>query len=201
MRKANPSRTFTTAHNQVHMSTRTTRAPKSTTRATPKSTTRTEPVIAESREDVEARLRATPFLWCDDPMFMHGRAYTGPAELPRSRTRSRGTTTMRRAGPSSRSTLRSRRPRRPPARSAPPHVTEDGDVQCGAGISASVIGQAARSGANKQGWMVNTREAQPTPTHVALGILGRAGLICLVVGAAKSRRAAPEGGLSPGEDL
>merc|ERR1719375_1389376 len=47
----------------------------------------------------------------------------------------------------------------------------------GAGISASVIGQAALSGANKVGWKGDTRKAEPTFTHYALGFLGRQGLL------------------------
>jgi len=48
----------------------------------------------------------------------------------------------------------------------------------GAGISASVVGQAARGGANEQGWKAGGgRFANPTPTHFLLGHLGRAGFI------------------------
>lgn len=47
----------------------------------------------------------------------------------------------------------------------------------GAGISASVIGQAALSGQNKVGWKDNTRAAPPTFTHHALGFLGREGFV------------------------
>lgn len=47
----------------------------------------------------------------------------------------------------------------------------------GAGISASVVGQAALSGTNKVGWVGKGRQAQPTPTHYALAKLGQAGLI------------------------
>merc|ERR1712196_48528 len=47
----------------------------------------------------------------------------------------------------------------------------------GAGISASVIGQAAPSGQNKVGWKGDTRKAEPTFTHYALGFLGRQGLL------------------------
>ena len=47
----------------------------------------------------------------------------------------------------------------------------------GAGISASVIGQASRSGSNTVGWKRSTREVPPTPTHHALAILHRLGLV------------------------
>jgi len=47
----------------------------------------------------------------------------------------------------------------------------------GAGISASVIGQAALSGQNKVGWKPNKLCAKPTPTHCALGLLGQRGII------------------------
>lgn len=47
----------------------------------------------------------------------------------------------------------------------------------GAGISASAVGQAARSGSNKVGWKANPRQAKPTLTHEALGVLGRHGLV------------------------
>jgi len=47
----------------------------------------------------------------------------------------------------------------------------------GAGISAAVIGQAALSGQNKVGWKANKMEAEPTPTHCALGLLGREGIV------------------------
>lgn len=50
-------------------------------------------------------------------------------------------------------------------------------VYTGAGISASVIGQAARSGTNTVGWKRDTRTAQPTLTHHAIAALGRAGLV------------------------
>ena len=50
-------------------------------------------------------------------------------------------------------------------------------VYSGAGISASVVGQAARSGTNKVGWTGVKTAAQPTPTHHALAMLGRRGLI------------------------
>jgi NAD-dependent SIR2 family protein deacetylase len=50
-------------------------------------------------------------------------------------------------------------------------------VYTGAGISASVVGQAALSGTNKVGWTGCKTAAMPTATHHALAALGRAGLI------------------------
>lgn len=47
----------------------------------------------------------------------------------------------------------------------------------GAGISASVIGQAALSGQNKVGWKPDKMGAKPTFTHHALGFLGQQGII------------------------
>ena len=47
----------------------------------------------------------------------------------------------------------------------------------GAGISASVIGQAARSSINKQGWVGKGTQAQPTKTHVLLSQLVRGNYI------------------------
>jgi len=47
----------------------------------------------------------------------------------------------------------------------------------GAGISASVVGQAARSGTNMVGWKGNETHCAPTFTHHALGHLGRVGMI------------------------
>ena len=50
-------------------------------------------------------------------------------------------------------------------------------VYSGAGISASVVGQAARSGTNKVGFGGGEHLAQPTPTHHALARLGEVGLL------------------------
>ena len=47
----------------------------------------------------------------------------------------------------------------------------------GAGISASVVGQAALSGQNTVGWTGTKLEAQPTPTHFALAALAKHGLL------------------------
>jgi NAD-dependent SIR2 family protein deacetylase len=51
-------------------------------------------------------------------------------------------------------------------------------IYTGAGISASVVGQAARGGASEQGWKEGGgKYAKPTITHFLLGYLGRAGFI------------------------
>ena len=71
-------------------------------------------------------------------------------------------------------------PARPTAGSPPatrPTVIISQVIYSGAGISASVIGQAARSGSIKVGFKPKTRAARPTPTHIALRALERAGFI------------------------
>ena len=50
-------------------------------------------------------------------------------------------------------------------------------VYSGAGISASAVGQAARSGTNTVGFSGGEHYAQPTPTHHALAALGRTGWV------------------------
>jgi hypothetical protein len=52
-----------------------------------------------------------------------------------------------------------------------------GRADTGAGISAAVVGQAARSGRNTVGWKPNTLTAPPTFTHRTLALLGRRGLV------------------------
>ena len=121
------------------------------------------------------------FLGPKDQRFMHGWGYTGPLVKPKTLWSS------------------SSKPRKD--HDAPAWLTaseyEDVDevmaakvkqlahlmrmsrrtcIYSGAGISASVVGQAALSGTNKVGWLSKT-EAQPTPTHHALAALANAGLI------------------------
>jgi len=137
-----------------------------------------DPVRARLTE----RLFKTGYLEPSDPRFAHGRAYDGPMLAPTKIWESQ----------------------EPPRKdhSAPEWLTasEFEDQQevaqakvrqlaelmrlskrtvlyTGAGISASVIGQAALSGQNTVGWKVNAREAKPTFTHHALGLLGQEGLI------------------------
>jgi NAD-dependent SIR2 family protein deacetylase len=118
------------------------------------------------------------FMEPEDPLFWHGRIYDGPLEKPSC-------------------TWKCDRPPRddhdcPPWLTASEYqdTTKVGALKVkqlaqlikasrktvlytGAGISASAVGQAARSGQNKVGWKAHPSEAKPTPTHYALGILGR----------------------------
>jgi hypothetical protein len=117
-----------------------------------------------------------------DPYFMHGRGYEGPVVGPRVTWKS------------------SSKPRKDHDAPAWLTATEFEDVPevmdakvaqlasllrqsrhtvlyTGAGISASVIGQAALSGVNKVGWMGGKLEAPPTPTHHALARLHDMGLV------------------------
>uniref|UniRef100_A0A0G4GHS2 Uncharacterized protein n=1 Tax=Chromera velia CCMP2878 TaxID=1169474 RepID=A0A0G4GHS2_9ALVE len=134
------------------------------------------------RTAVESRLVEAGFLSHTDPLFMHGRGYYGPVKAPKVLWKSE------------------QKPR--DDHEAPDWLTasEFEDVpevmneKCrqlaalirtsrktvaytGAGISAAVIGQAARSGQNTVGWKGDTRTVKPTFTHVALGFLGKEGLI------------------------
>jgi len=136
----------------------------------------------ESREAIQERLLSKGNLQHDDANFMHGRAYVGP---------------MRRAEVTWKSDKKPRADHHAPdwlTATEFEDLAEVLDAKCeqlanllrlsrktvlytGAGISASVIGQAALSGQNKVGWKANKMEAEPTPTHCALGLLGREGII------------------------
>lgn len=121
------------------------------------------------------------FLTPDDPRFLHGWVYDGPIGRPKVLWKS------------------DQKPRKDHDAPAWLTATEFEDVEAvahlkikmlaklmrlsrhttvysGAGISASAVGQAALSGVNKVGWLSKT-EAQPTPTHHALAVLGRTGWV------------------------
>ena len=143
----------------------------------------TDPVAR--RAELRRRLETTPFLEHGDPLFVHGRAYDGAAT----------------AATAPRTTWRCRKPPRDDHDTAAwltaseysdtPDTTRlkvqqlatmlrlsrKTVIYSGAGISASVIGQAARSGTNKQGWEGNRHAAEPTFTHKALGMLVQEGLV------------------------
>lgn len=136
-----------------------------------------------AREAVCAALRAQRFLEHDDPLFMHGRGFVGEATPPKVLWASKQpprddhdceswlTATefqddCRVADQKARQLAELIR------------LSRKTVLYTGAGISASAVGQAARSGTNKEGWeQVNKMAVKPTPTHHALGILGREGLI------------------------
>jgi len=139
-------------------------------------------VSADARTAICTRLCEVGNMSHGDPLFMHGRVYAGPMKAPECIWKS------------------TKKPRDDHDASAWLTASEFRDqmivmkAKCkqlatmirlsrktvaytGAGISAAVIGQAARSGQNKQGWKPDTRTAKPTFTHHALGFLGMRGLI------------------------
>ena len=128
------------------------------------------------------KARGHQFMEHTDGLFMHGALYDGPLKKPKTLWRSE------------------RKPRKDHNASSWLTASEFEDqpdvmrakvaqlaqlmrisrrtvVYSGAGISASVVGQAALSGTNKVGWTGCKTAAQPTPTHHALSLLGRSGLI------------------------
>jgi NAD-dependent SIR2 family protein deacetylase len=136
-----------------------------------------------TRDEVLSELMEKPYMKHTDKLFMHGRGYHGPAKNPVC-------------------TWKSKKPPRDDhdcpswlTASEFEDVPEVCEAKCkelaryiriskktvlytGAGISASVIGQAARSGENTVGWKkVDRRAAKPTPTHFALAHLVNTGLI------------------------
>ena len=139
-----------------------------------------EQTVSGLREAVQDRLRSTPFLPPTHACFMHGRAYDGPVDTPHK-------------------TWSSSRPPRDD-HDAPEWLTAsefaDRDevfaAKCaqlatlmrlskktvlytGAGISAAVVGQAARGSAAAGSG--DSLRAKPTFTHIALGFLGKEGMI------------------------
>ena len=148
---------------------------------------RPQPVVKDipvnaTRTEMTGRLTSTPFMEHDHKLFMHGRGYSGPAKRPKTTWRSKA------------------KPRDDHYASDWLTASEFEDVPevsqhkvaqlaellrmsrrtvlyTGAGISASVVGQSARSGVNKVGWKASPSMANPTFTHQALALLCEKGLV------------------------
>jgi len=134
------------------------------------------------RPNVCAHLKDTPFLENTDPFFMHGRLYDGPMQKPTCIWDCKKPPRDDHSAPKwlTASEFQDEEEvahHKVCQLAALMRISKKTVLYTGAGISASVIGQAARSGQNKQGWKSDTRAAKPTPTHCALGLLGQQGLI------------------------
>lgn len=139
-----------------------------------------QPVIP--RETVCAKLSSTPFLDHKHELFMHGRGYDGPIvparvtwssdKPPRKDHHAPDWLTATEFEDTKEVAVAKCR-----QLAALMRVSRKTVLYTGAGISASVIGQAALSGQNKVGWKPDKMAAKPTFTHHALGFLGRQGVI------------------------
>jgi len=138
--------------------------------------------INRGRTAACAIIKATQFMKHTDPLFMHGRSYTGPQEEPKvtwlctkpPRDDHEAPTWL--TATEFEDTPRALRAKCA-ALAALMKLSRKTVLYTGAGISASVIGLAARSGTFKQGWVRNKGPPEPTFTHLALGFLGRQGLV------------------------
>ena len=137
-----------------------------------------------SREEVTTQLSRVPFLKHSDPLFWHGRCpgFTATApppciwrstKAPREDHEQDWWLTASEFEDDAEITSAKVRQLATLLRMSRKTV-----LYTGAGISASVVGQAARSGTNTVGWKaVDKRKVPPTFTHRALGYLGRVGLV------------------------
>lgn len=137
----------------------------------------------ERRRQALKAAKRRPFLKHIDPHFWHGRLYRGPDHIPKTTWECY---------------LPPRDDHKCPGWLTASEFTDHSEAFCakceqlaelmrlskktvlytGAGISASVVGQAARSGANEQGWKAGGgRYAKPTLTHFLLSYLGRGGFV------------------------
>lgn len=143
---------------------------------------RMPPIADEPREDVCARLRDVGFLAPDHQLFMHGRGYTGPMQPAKVTWKSDKPPRKDHATPDwltatefqdTPEVLRAKCRQL----AGLMRMSRKTVLYTGAGISASVIGQAALSGQNKVGWKPDKLSCPPTFTHHALGFLGKRGVI------------------------
>jgi len=140
------------------------------------------PAQENLRGDFIAQLSDVDFMEPDHPLFFHGRGYGGPQKPPKvlwhSATPPRDdhqcpswltATEFEDVDDVARAKCRQL--------AALLRISRKTVCYTGAGISASAVGQAAKSGTNVQGWTGAGKAAEPTFTHHALGLLGREGLI------------------------
>merc|ERR1719409_2209117 len=118
----------------------------------------------------------------DDPLFMHGRGFSGKPSPPKVTWKSDKPPRDDHGAPgwltaSEFADQANVAKAKVKQLAALMRMSRKTVLYTGAGISASAVGQAARSGQNTQGWTGNPQAAQPTPTHCALGILGQQDLI------------------------
>ena len=141
--------------------------------------------LAAARDAMCAKLAKISYLHHGDPLFMHGRGYEGRTRPPRTTWKSTKPPRDDHSSPdwlkaSEFQDLKGVNEDKCQALAALLRMSRKTVLYTGAGISASVIGQAARSGANTQGWKgtaLNRKQVPPTTTHQALGLLGRSGLV------------------------
>jgi len=139
-------------------------------------------VPKESRDAIQNRLASAGFMAHDNPLFMHGRAYIGPVKSAQVLWKSDKPPRKDHAAPEWLTATEFQDQREVVHAKCEQlanllRLSRKTVLYTGAGISASVIGQAALSGQNKVGWKPNKLCAKPTPTHCALGLLGQQGII------------------------
>mmetsp|Transcript_53842 Transcript_53842/g.149752 ORF Transcript_53842/g.149752 Transcript_53842/m.149752 type:complete len:607 (-) Transcript_53842:146-1966(-) len=135
-----------------------------------------------TRHAISSVLQKVQFLEHTHELFMHGRGYQGPLEAPRAtwvcekpprdnHSCPKWLTATEFCDDASVSRAKIKQ------LAALMRVSRKTVLYTGAGISAAVVGQAARSGQNTVGFKASPLLARPTPTHFALGFLGLQGLI------------------------
>ena len=140
---------------------------------------------ASFRAEIRSRLAETPFFGHQHDAYMHGRAYDGPVDATAAPRMTWQCTKPPRDDHNAPKWLSASEfcdqpvvaRRKVLQLAAMMRASTKTVVYSGAGISASVIGQAARSGQNKQGWEGKRHEAKPTFTHKALSLLVSEGLV------------------------